>query len=186
MAGKPKHGLSQTPEYRAWQQMLRRCTQPGHPAWKDYGGRGIKVCDRWASSVVDFIADMGPRPSSKHELDRRDNNGDYTPDNCRWVLRYENCRNRRSNRILSLSGESLTVAAWSERLGIPSDVILKRLQAGWAATAALQTPVRPKSPAGLQKEIRTPCIDCGRLALGARCRPCENKNRALIHGRRAA
>ena len=98
-----RHGLSLTPEYRAWQQMVRRCTVPTHPAFSRYGGRGIKVCERWLAAVENFVADMGQRPAG-HELDRRDNDGDYTPENCRWVTRKVNDRNRASNRIVEFGG----------------------------------------------------------------------------------
>ena len=67
------HGLSYTPEYRAWQQMIRRCHNPEHPAYANYGGRGIFVCDEWREDVTTFVADMGERPSPAHELDRIDN-----------------------------------------------------------------------------------------------------------------
>jgi hypothetical protein len=111
MAGKPIHGLSYTPEYRAWQTMRLRCTVPDNPAYADYGGRGIKVCDRWMTSVEAFVSDMGPKPTPDHELDRYpDNNGDYEPGNCRWATRSENDRKRRSNRIIAFAGEKLTPA----------------------------------------------------------------------------
>lgn len=148
MAGKPTHGLSYTPEYRAWQQMRLRCTNPQHAAWADYGGRGITVCERWLTSPAAFLADMGPKPSPAHELDRIDNDGGYHPGNCRWVLRKQNDRNRRSNRHLEHQGERRTIAEWSERSGVPVDTLSYRLKAGWSVSAALTTPVRPKQPNG--------------------------------------
>ena len=96
---KCKHGLSYAPECRAWQTMRLRCTVPTNPRYADYGGRGIKVCERWLSSPQAFIDDMGPKPSPKHELDRIDNDRGYEPGNCRWATRKENDRNRRSNQI---------------------------------------------------------------------------------------
>lgn len=178
MAGTPKHGLSYTPEYRAWQQMRLRCLDPGHAAYADYGGRGITVCDRWKDSPVAFLADMGPKPSPAHELDRHPNNdGNYEPGNCRWALRKDNCRNRRSNRFVEYRGRRLTLAEWCEQLDISADTIAKRLDAGWTAERAFETPVRAKAPNGQAKGYTRPCIDCGDPAHGTRCRPCENGRR---------
>jgi len=148
MSGKPKHGLSYTPEYRVWQTMRLRCHEPTNPAFPNYGGRGITVCDRWRNSVETFIADMGPKPSAKHEIDRIDNNRGYEPGNCRWVLRSENDRNRRSNRLITYQGETLAMVAWCERLGLTPTAVAKRLRAGWTVEKALETPVRPKAPNG--------------------------------------
>jgi ribosomal protein S16 len=142
-----KHGLSYTPEYRAWQQMRLRCTDPKHAAWPDYGGRGITVCDAWLDSPQQFLADMGTKPTPQHELDRKDNAGPYSPSNCRWVVRAVNCRNRRSNRLIEHAGETLPMAAWAERTGINKYALQKRLAAGWSAEKALTTPVRPKRSA---------------------------------------
>ena len=125
-----KHGLSYTPEYRAWQTMRVRCTNPQNAAWKDYGGRGITVCSRWMDDPIAFVSDMGPKPSPKHELDRIDNDGPYSPENCRWVLRTVNSRNRRSNRTVTHAGETLTVSEWAERMGIGVSALKYRLDAG--------------------------------------------------------
>lgn len=149
MSGKPKHGLSYTPEYRAWQQMRLRCTNPKHAAYAGYGGRGIGVCARWLDSVAAFVADMGPKPSARHELDRIDNDRGYEPGNCRWVLRKVNDRNRRSNRVLEFSGERRALAEWCELLGLPRSTVQKRLDGGWSVEDALSTPVRPKRRANV-------------------------------------
>jgi hypothetical protein len=85
-----------TPEYRAWSGMKYRCTNQDAPNWNDYGGRGIKVCDRWLNSFAAFLADVGPRPSPEHSLDRwPDNDGNYEPDNVRWATRSEQQLNKR-------------------------------------------------------------------------------------------
>lgn len=87
-------GGKATTEYQIWNGMRGRCELPKHASYKYYGARGVKVCDRW-SSFESFYADMGPRPSKKHSLDRVDNNGDYTPENCRWATGKEQFANQR-------------------------------------------------------------------------------------------
>ena len=89
------HGLSDTPEYRAWRDMLSRCENPNTRYYELYGGRGISVCDRWRGSFEMFYADMGPRPSPRHSIDRIDNDGDYEPGNCRWATWTEQNANKR-------------------------------------------------------------------------------------------
>lgn len=90
-----KHGGFGTPEYAAWGAMIQRCTNTRHPRWKHYGGRGIAICARWRHSFAAFLSDMGCRPTSDHTLDRRDNDGNYEPSNCRWATWSEQRRNRR-------------------------------------------------------------------------------------------
>jgi hypothetical protein len=88
---------TETPEYRAWLNMRQRCNNPNANNYKHWGGRGIRVCDRWNESFENFLADMGPRPTTVHSLDRIDVDGDYEPDNCRWALPKEQATNKRAN-----------------------------------------------------------------------------------------
>ena len=90
-----KHGLSRAPEYKIWHAMIARCSNPRSKSWKDYGGRGIKVCSRWRKSFLAFYKDMGARPNPKLTLDRWDNNGNYQPSNCQWETRKYQAKNRR-------------------------------------------------------------------------------------------
>ena len=105
--GVPKtHGKTRTPEYRVWVNMKARCLDPNSQAYKNYGGRGISVCERWKESFETFLRDMGERPSDKYSLDRTDNDGDYEPSNCKWVTAKEQANNRRgygSSKYLGVS-----------------------------------------------------------------------------------
>lgn len=178
MSGKPTHGLSYTPEYRCWQTMRLRCYEPANAAFKDYGARGITVCDRWRESPTNFLADMGPRPSPKHELDRRDNDQGYSPENCRWVTRKVNDRNRRSNRMIEFQGETRAMAHWCEKFGIANDTAKHRLDNGWTAEKTFTTPTRGKAAKGHAKgPAPNACVECGSATKGVRCRPCENRAR---------
>lgn len=91
------HGKSRTPEYTAWIAMIGRCTKPEYHNYEDYGGRGIKVCQRWLSSFEDFLSDTGNRPSNKYSIDRIDVDGDYEPKNCRWATRELQGTNKRQS-----------------------------------------------------------------------------------------
>jgi hypothetical protein len=134
------HGMTQRPEYRVWTDMRRRCYQPQRPDYHRYGGRGIKVCDRWRDSFENFFADMGPRPEGK-TLERRENDGDYGPDNCCWESRREQLRNMRTNRRIAVFGETMTLVEASERYGLRDRNLLRtRLARGWDAETAVTTP----------------------------------------------
>ena len=139
-------------EHRVWRNMIRRCTNQKAAAYADYGGRGITVCDRWLASFENFLADMGRKPSPDLEIERIDNDGGYDPGNCRWATRKENSRNRRSNRMITLDGQTKALAAWCEESGLPRDTVRKRLEAGWEPQLALSTPVIRRGP--LPRELR--------------------------------
>lgn len=137
--------MTRSPEYRTWAKMRRRCTVPGEPGYDRYGGRGIAVCERWAGSdsFPAFLADMGPRPSLQHSIERIDNDGDYTPENCRWATKTEQARNRRSSRLLTINGKTCTVAEWAEVSGTTQYNIIQRLNVlGWSPEDAVFKPVR--------------------------------------------
>jgi hypothetical protein len=128
-----------TPEYSSWRSALQRCCDPTFVYYSYYGGRGITVCERWRD-FSNFYADMGPRPTPQHTLDRIDNDGPYAPKNCRWATRQEQARNRRSNRMLTHNGETLCLSEWAERIDLPANALYMRLYNGWSTEQALTRP----------------------------------------------
>lgn len=99
-------GRRVTPEFISWAAMIDRCRNAKSDKYRHYGGRGISVCDAWRDDFGAFMRDMGPRPSLKHSIDRKDNNGNYEPTNCRWATRAEQAINQRSNRLITYRGET--------------------------------------------------------------------------------
>lgn len=131
------HGMTKSTEHIIWAGMKARCCNPNDPEFHNYGARGIGICDKWRDSFEAFLADMGPRPSRKHTLDRRNNELGYSPDNCRWATRDEQCNNRRGNVTLTHAGETLTVAQWSRRIGLSTTAIHQRIRLGWSIDRVL-------------------------------------------------
>lgn len=145
---KTTHGHSRggkiTPEYQTYRSMIARCTRPTNVRFAEYGGRGIKVCDRWLRDFSAFYADMGQRPSPAHSIDRVDNDADYEPSNCRWATRHTQARNKRNNIVLVAFGESMALSEASHRYGIPYTTLKARiLKFGWSHERAISEPVRP-------------------------------------------
>lgn len=130
------HGLCRkVPEYGVWKSMRQRCNDSNHHKFKDYGARGIMVCKRW-DNFRNFYEDMGPRPSPQYSIERKNNNGDYTPENCRWATRLEQANNKRSNRLIQFNSQTKTVTAWAQRLGINESTLRERLSK-WTIRRAL-------------------------------------------------
>ena len=139
------HGLSETTEYRTWLRMKQRCYDENTDRFKDWGGRGITVCEQWKHSFPQFLEDMGPKPASDYSLERIDNAKGYFPTNCRWASRKEQCRNTRRNRYLTHNGLTLTLAEWSEKTSLSRTTITQRIDSsGWTIDKALSTPVKRK------------------------------------------
>lgn len=129
-----------TPEYKAWESMRRRVRDPKRNRFHRYGGRGIKICDRWLQSFESFLEDMGPRPTPSHSLDRIDNDGDYTPENCRWATPLQQARNTGQVHAVTIEGVTRCVAEWCEILGRSRSTFNRRLQRGWTPKNALLIP----------------------------------------------
>jgi hypothetical protein len=124
------HGVGGTPEYKAWHSMVARCTDPDHHQYRNYGARGIRVCEQWLSDPAAFVADMGKRPSARHSIDRRNNDGHYEPGNCRWATAKQQGRNTRANTVITWNGKTQCIAEWADELGVPSARISSRFRRG--------------------------------------------------------
>jgi hypothetical protein len=133
------HGLSKKPIYTVWRNMLARCANVDD---LDYGGRGIEVCADWKSSFDSFYRDMGDLPTAEHSIDRSDPDGNYEKSNCRWATNIEQARNTRSNRIITFSGLTCTLAEHCERAELNYAAVHQRLRRGWSIEKSLSTPIR--------------------------------------------
>lgn len=133
-----KHGDYKSPVYKVWHAMIERCRNPRNEAWKDYGGRGISVCERWRE-YANFRADMGARPIGG-TLERVDVNAGYSPENCRWATQRDQANNRRNNRLVTIDGVTKTAAEWARAAGLSKSCVLYRLGAGWPAWEAVSLP----------------------------------------------
>jgi hypothetical protein len=123
--------------------MIARCGNPKESSFINYGGRGIKVCDKWRLSFIDFMNDM-PGYADGLEIDRINTNGNYEPGNCLWVTNKENTRNRRNTRYCYVDGITKPIGEWADEFGIQSRVIRDRIASGWSTETAVRTPVRKK------------------------------------------
>lgn len=136
------HGLSDTRICHIWRSMKDRCSNPNNKAYCNYGGRGIQVCKEWADSLEKFYTwSIENGYEENLSIDRIDNNGNYEPDNCRWVDRKTQNKNKRSNHIIEYKGQEKLLCEWAEEYGIAYSTILRRLGLGWSIEEALETPV---------------------------------------------
>lgn len=143
-----KHGHGYTsPTYRSWKAMKNRCIRKADKQWKDYGGRGIKVCEKWMK-FSGFLEDMGTRPEGT-TIDRINNDGDYEPANCRWADLSSQRRNRSDNRLVEYHGKKMPLVSACELAGLPYDTVRTRLDRyGWTESEALSRSVRPINRTG--------------------------------------
>lgn len=124
-APKVEHGLCLTPEYASWNNMKARCLNPKNKRWENYGGRGIKVCQRWDESFLAFLADMGRMPKG-YTLERKDNDGDYEPSNCLWIPKAEQMKNTSLTVKITINGETLCIKDWARKWGMPPPTLYSR------------------------------------------------------------
>lgn len=134
-----------SPTYRSWQNMIARCTQPSNPAYDHYSRLGITICERWRA-FDNFLADMGERPSNT-TLDRRNNDGNYEPGNCRWTTKTKQANNRRTNIRFDYKGRSFTLSELARATGQSKETLRVRLvrPGGWGVEAAVETPTIPRN-----------------------------------------
>lgn len=135
------HGLSYSKAYRTWARIKDRCFNPNSDSYEYYGGRGITVCERWME-FKNFFSDMGHPPTTKHTINRIDNNGNYEPGNCEWSTHSDQMRNTRVNRIFSRNGETKCAAEWAEIFGMDYHFLMGRIKKGWDFKDALTRPKR--------------------------------------------
>lgn len=128
--------LSSYPEYSIWSSMTNRCRKH-----KNYHGRGIAVCERW-HKFENFILDMGRRPSPKRTIERKNNDGPYSPDNCVWATQQTQMNNTRVSRLVTFSGVTMTVSQWARSVGMSYRTLYLRIYKGWPVDLAINYPTR--------------------------------------------
>lgn len=138
---KKTHGMSKSKLYRRWSSMITRCENKSVEKYKDYGNRGIKVCEQWRNSFEIFLRDVRMPPTPKHQIDRIDNNGDYEPGNVHWVTIEEQANNKRSTIMLTHDRQTLPLSTWSKLVNIKRKTLRARIKAGWPVYMVLTEPV---------------------------------------------
>jgi len=131
------HAKSHLSEYHIWQSIKARCLNKTNHAFHQYGGRGITICQEWKMSFLNFYNDMGPRPSPDHSIDRINNMKGYTRSNCRWADQRQQCRNKRTNLVITHDKRTLCAKEWAELLNIPYKRLWRRLRHGWTFEDAI-------------------------------------------------
>ena len=139
------HNMVTSSEYSTWCGIKRRCLDKNNPAYRNYGGRGIKICDRWLESFENFIEDMGRKPTPKHSIDRIDNNGNYELSNCRWATSKEQNNNKRNNIFITINNYRLLLSEACILHNKPLNLVKNRIRRGWNIIDALEKPIRKKA-----------------------------------------
>jgi hypothetical protein len=182
------HGMTGTRTYSIWTNIKSRCTNRRHPQYGDYGGRGITLCKRWFS-FCNFLADVGVCPSSRHSLDRKNNNRGYSPSNCEWATPKQQSRNQRGQKRYFFQGRSLLLCEWEELTGIPLKRLWDRLSRDWSFERTITEPPRDTNYLTTeQKRERLHAylsvyqgVKCGRIVKPRRCEECGKRKPLQAH-----
>jgi len=135
------HGMTHTKLFKTWQGMIQRCTNSKETSFKNYGGRGISVCNEWSDFISFYTWSMNSGYNDKLTIDRIDNDGDYEPGNCTWSTCKEQANNKRNNVLYEYKGNKKTISQWSDIYGISYSVIALRFKRGWSIEKTLTTPI---------------------------------------------
>lgn len=183
--GRKTHGRSRTRTYRIWAGMKARCTNPREPRYSDYGGRGITVCHRWVQ-FDNFLADMGDAPDGM-TLERKKNDDNYRPENCRWVTYAEQNRNRRDTVLITYAGVTRCATDWEKLTGISRRAIVYRHKRGWPLHEVLGlrpvvtlSPVERKARAAVRQRLRR-AVCAGKVTKPLACELCGHKRKVQAH-----
>lgn len=149
-----KHGLSSSPEFEIWTGMQTRCLNKNAHGFTNYGDRGISICQRWMDSFENFLADMGPRPSPTHSIERIDNDGNYEPSNCRWATDKEQANNKRNNVKVTIDGVTKYLSAWAHQFGVQISTASLRHKQGLRGMEIFTSKVKSISHEGITDTIR--------------------------------
>lgn len=173
------HGHSsggvKTPEYQTWARIKTRCTNENHSDYPDYGGRGLMVAAEWVDDFEAFYAHIGPKPTSKHSIDRIDNERGYEPGNVRWATTEVQSNNKRSNHSLTVGDQTMTIRQWAQKTGLDQKTICMRVLRGWSAEDAVSKPAVAPQPTAITANGKTMSIPQWAKELGI--------SAGSIHGR---
>lgn len=159
--GHPNYYLGKYPKqfnyksklYKIYASIIQRCSNPKDKGYKNYGGRGIKICEEWENDYMAFCnwciengysEQKTEKGRNKLTIDRINNDGNYEPSNCRWIVQKQNERNKRTNKFITYNGETHCLIEWAEILNLPSTTLYNRLFEGWSVERAFNTPINEK------------------------------------------
>lgn len=148
------YSMAYRSEYFSYCQMKARCINEKHPQYKNYGGRGVIVCERWMKSFISFIEDMGRKPDVGYSIERIEVNGNYEPLNCKWATTKEQSNNKRTSIFLEYNGIRLTLTQWADKLGINRQTLHERLKRGYTTEQVLERAATKKQKHSIKRKYK--------------------------------